>query len=79
MLLYKNIKARPELLLATLKPFRGDLVVGVECMHCLLIETGLKFRYALHHRYLCIRVLPHAAPSRNAANQWLRVLQFRCR
>ena len=33
-LLHKEIKAQPELLLATLEPFRDDLVVGVECMHC---------------------------------------------
>lgn len=34
VLLHKEIKARPEPLLALLEPFRDDLVVGVECMHC---------------------------------------------
>jgi len=32
--LHKEIKVRPEPLLALLEPFRDDLVVGVECMHC---------------------------------------------
>jgi len=34
VLLHKEIKARSEPLLALLEPFRDDLVVGVECMHC---------------------------------------------
>jgi len=48
-LLHKEIKARPEPLLALLEPFRGDLVVGVECMHCwywisdLCEEHGINF------------------------------------
>lgn len=49
VLLHKEIKARPEPLLALLKPFRDDLVVGVECMHCwywisdLCEEQGIHF------------------------------------
>jgi transposase IS116/IS110/IS902 family protein len=48
-LLHKEIKARPEPLLALLKLFRDDLVVGVECMHCwywisdLCEEHGINF------------------------------------
>ncbi|AXS83576.1 hypothetical protein [Marinobacter sp. Arc7-DN-1] len=34
VLLHKEIKARPEPLLAVLELFRDDLVIGVECMHC---------------------------------------------
>ena len=49
VLLHKEIKARPEPLLALLEPFRDDLVVGVECMHCwywisdLCEEHGINF------------------------------------
>lgn len=49
VLLHKEIKARPEPLLALLEPFRDDLVVGVECMHCwywisdLCEEHGMRF------------------------------------
>ena len=34
VLLHKEIKAQPERLLAVIEPFREDLVIGVECMHC---------------------------------------------
>lgn len=33
-LLHKDIKAAPEPLLKALTPYIGELVVGVECMHC---------------------------------------------
>lgn len=33
-LLHKEIPAKPELLLQLIDPYRNDLVVGVECMHC---------------------------------------------
>lgn len=32
--LHKEIKAQPEPLLALLAPYQGNVVVGVECMHC---------------------------------------------
>jgi hypothetical protein len=49
VLLHKEIKAQPEPLLALLDPFRDDLIVGVECMHCwywisdLCEEHGINF------------------------------------
>ncbi|MGX5172441.1 IS110 family transposase [Aliikangiella sp. IMCC44653] len=33
-LLHKEISANPESLLALLEPYIGEVVVGVECMHC---------------------------------------------
>ena len=33
-LLHKEIKAKPEPLLDLLKPYLGNVVLGVECMHC---------------------------------------------
>ena len=34
ILIHKEISDSPELLLAILKPYIGNIVVGVECMHC---------------------------------------------
>ena len=33
-LVHKEIKAKPEALLKLLKPYIGNVIVGVECMHC---------------------------------------------
>ena len=33
-LLHKEICAKPDLLLQLIEPYRDDLVIGVECMHC---------------------------------------------
>lgn len=33
-ILHREIKARPEPLLDLLTPYIGNIVVGVECMHC---------------------------------------------
>jgi len=48
VLLHKEIKAQPELLLATLEPFRDDLVVGVECMHCWYWISDLCEEHGIH-------------------------------
>ena len=34
ILVHKKIKDDPEALLKLLKSYSGDIVVGVECMHC---------------------------------------------
>lgn len=34
ILVHREIQARPEALLKLLKPYLGQVVVGVECMHC---------------------------------------------
>lgn len=31
---HKNIRCKPEYFLQAIEPFRGDLVVGVECIFC---------------------------------------------
>ena len=48
VLLHKEIKARPEPLLALLEPFRDDLVVGVECMHCWYWISDLCEEHGIH-------------------------------
>ena len=45
---HKEIKARPEPLLALLEPFRDDLVVGVECMHCWYWISDLCEEHGIH-------------------------------
>lgn len=34
IVLHKNMDCRPEVLLAAIAPFRGNLVIGVECIFC---------------------------------------------
>ncbi|MCK5880771.1 MAG: IS110 family transposase [Sinobacterium sp.] len=34
VILHKNIQARPDLLYKVLQPYIGNIIVGVECMHC---------------------------------------------
>lgn len=48
VLLHKEIKARPEPLLAMLEPFRDDLAVGVECMHCWYWISDLCEEHGIH-------------------------------
>ena len=48
VLLHKEIKARPEPLLALLEPFRDDLVIGVECMHCWYWISDLCEEHGIH-------------------------------
>ena len=48
VLLHKEIKARPEPLLVLLEPFRDDLVVGVECMHCWYWISDLCEEHGIH-------------------------------
>ena len=48
VLLHKEIKAQPEPLLALLDPFRDDLVIGVECMHCWYWVSDLCEEQSIH-------------------------------
>lgn len=48
VLLHKEINASPEPLLAILKPYRDDLVIGVECMHCWYWVADLCEEHHIH-------------------------------
>ena len=48
VLLHKEIKAQPKPLLALLEPFRDDLVMGVECMHCWYWISDLCEEHGIH-------------------------------
>jgi hypothetical protein len=49
VLFHRNLDARPEKLLEAIAPYRDDLVISTECMHCwywvadLCAEQGIPF------------------------------------
>ncbi len=38
---YKKINADPDELMKLVKPYIGNIVIGVECMHCWYYETDI--------------------------------------
>ena len=47
VLVHKKIKDDPEALLKLLKPYNGDIVVGVECMDCWYGVAGFCKEYTI--------------------------------